>query len=153
MLQSCDALGSQGHSNVCHKHKQVIFGHKLNRHFKPYVPHGEIICSQQDASAFTGRVGFCKGILTKGFTLSCCVRGARCLPLGCREGKESFLVWFIRSWVIPVPWGFSCSIHRGPSRSLVVPGCSCHQQRGLQDHVTGTGENPVPRDSEARVFR
>lgn len=37
----------------------VISSTNISSHTsKPYVPQGEIICYQQDASAFTGRVGF-----------------------------------------------------------------------------------------------
>lgn len=43
---------------MCRKQLQVIFGHKVNKTFKSYIPRGEIICSQKDASAFIGRVGF-----------------------------------------------------------------------------------------------
>lgn len=42
---------------MCRKQLQVIFGHKVNKTFKSYIPRGEIICSQKDASAFIGRVG------------------------------------------------------------------------------------------------
>lgn len=41
---------------MCRKQLQVIFGHKVNKPFKSYIPRGEIICSQKDASAFIGRV-------------------------------------------------------------------------------------------------
>lgn len=36
MLPEPAAPGSQGHKNVCLKEVQVVFGHKLNKHFKPY---------------------------------------------------------------------------------------------------------------------
>ena len=70
---------------MCRKQLQVIFGHKANKPFKSYIPRGEIICSQKDASAFIGRVVvFFKIIhLANFFTLShdavLCKRGARFL--------------------------------------------------------------------------
>lgn len=53
---SSTALGSQGHKNVCLKEMQVIFGHKLNKHFKPY--HQAIHSPGQDHLLSVGCLSF-----------------------------------------------------------------------------------------------
>lgn len=135
----------------------VISSTNISSHTsKPYVPQGEIICSQQDASAFTGRVGFEVFYPWLIFHPFLCCRPVSELPGAYTKDAERVRESFLVSGGSPRPRGF-CSVHRSPSRSHVVPRCSspanCHQQRGLQDHFTETGGKPVSRDSEASVFR